>query len=83
MNKWKYIGFSPDGVPFLIDGIDVWKVKWQQIDGESAEVTNPFYGQEFLFNVFKIVQGTKEIRFAAGEYANCAWGFYQLDQNAA
>jgi hypothetical protein len=78
MNKsWIYYGFCPDGSKLLIDGFNVWDYEWQRETEEpKAEVRDPLYQQQFSFPVYRIETERKKIRFAAGEFSNCMWGFY-------
>jgi hypothetical protein len=74
---WRFIGWCYDSQLFGIDGINAWDHKWQRASTESAEVIDPLYGKNFKFEIWNIDTGDKHIRFAAGEFSNCAWGFYQ------
>ena len=78
---WKFAASSVDGQSLLIDGIDVWVHRWKDTN-EHVVVTDPKYHQEFVFSVFEIRDGEHIVRFAAGEFSNCIWGFYQ-QQTAA
>ena len=73
---WRFTASSVDGQSLLIDGIDVWKYDWQDTK-ERVVVTDPSYHQEFTFYVFQIHHEGRTLRFAAGEFSNCIWGFYQ------
>jgi hypothetical protein len=83
MTKWQFIGFIPDGSPLTIDGIDVWKSKWEHAKGEEAEVIDPEYGEKFSLPIYRIVQDAKVVQFAACEVSNCMWGFYKAIEDAA
>lgn len=74
--NWKYCGSCPDGAPFEIDGVDVWKCEWLSDSSELLPVRDPLYHQLFEFHVYKIITGERVVRFAAGEFSNCIWGFY-------
>ena len=73
---WWFVHAGVEGEPALLDGVDVWKHKWQQVPGEMATVTDPLYGQEFQFSVFHISESGRVIEFAAGEFSNSVWGFF-------
>jgi hypothetical protein len=84
MNNWKYIGAIIDGKPFKINGYNVWDYDWISLNGETITVSDPRYGQTHKMYVYKIcVEGTKEITFAAGEFSNCVWGFYEPDNSSS
>jgi hypothetical protein len=61
----------------MLDGLDVWKCLWKGMDEKRAQIKDPLYGQDFSFKVYEISDGTKTVVFAAGEFSNCVWGFYQ------
>jgi hypothetical protein len=75
-SKWFFVGSAPDGKPFRYFGIDVWEHQWIDTK-EKAEVTDPLYHQRFVFHVFEIRLDEKLVRFAAGEFSNCMWGFFE------
>jgi len=76
MVGWKFLGWCPDGRRFEIGGVNVWEHEWTPRDGKPARVTDPVYGAAFQFPVYEIIAGTTRVTFAAGEFSNCAWGFY-------
>jgi hypothetical protein len=76
MQYWKYLGSSVDSSVFIINGIDVWKNEWTDVACPKAEVKDPIYQQDFIFDVYEIKTTSQVIRFAAGEFSNCIWGFY-------
>lgn len=78
-NYWAHFGTCIEGEPFVIDKIDVWKHKWVRTEA-TAEVTDPMYGQEYLFDVYSINVADHHIEFAAGEFSNAVWGFYTEDK---
>jgi hypothetical protein len=73
-----FIGQSVTDISFEINGIDVWKHEWIPFGTDVAEVKDPYYNQRFLFQIFSITVGKQFITFAAGEFSNSVWGFYQL-----
>ena len=83
MTAWLFVHSGVEGEPALLDGVDVWKHEWQEVPGEMATVTDPLYGQEFQFTVFRISEAGRVIEFAAGEFSNCVWGFFQRPQRAS
>jgi len=72
---WEFLGAVPDGEPFQIGGLDVWKHKWKDTS-ERVHVKDPHHHQDFTFDVYEISGEGKTITFAAGEFSNCIWGFY-------
>jgi hypothetical protein len=82
MMTWKYVGSCFDGLPLEIDGINVWKYRWNIVEPTSVHVMDPRYGLKFRFGVYEIVAEGNSVRFAAGEFSNGVWGFYSEDQHA-
>ena len=78
-DNWTFVAACVDGQSLLIDGIDVWKHAWHDTK-DLAHVKDPKYHQDFAFHVFEIRDGDSTIQFAAGEFSNCVWGFYQKPQ---
>jgi hypothetical protein len=78
---WRFLTASPEGRGCMVDGIDVWKHKWQPIRGEKAIVKDPHYGQIFRFSIYFIDLPDRRVVFAAGEFSNSIWGFYVRDSS--
>jgi hypothetical protein len=74
---WRFVGACFDGQEFMLEGENVWKHKWTHDKILKAEVVDPHYGQTFQFTIWEIRVEGRAIRFAAGEFSNCVWGFYQ------
>lgn len=74
-SEWIFVGNCFDGDPFQIDGVGVWRT-WQET-GERAKIRDPLWGQAFTFPVYTMTNGEKTIEFAAGEFSNTVWGFFQ------
>jgi hypothetical protein len=74
---WEYLGDCPEGQLLLINGKNIWDQKWISTNGKIIE-EDPLYHQEHSFSIYIINNddGT-EIKFAACEYSNCYWGFYE------
>lgn len=77
MNNWEYLGSSADSSIFIIRGVDVWKYEWIQVMCAKAKIKDPIYQQDFLFDLYEIKANDCIIRFAAGEFSNCVWGFFK------
>lgn len=75
MSSWKHKHTVPDGTKFKIKGINVWDYEWSPT-GERIIVTDPLYNQEHTMVVYEVKTKKKTIKFAAGEFSNCVWGFY-------
>jgi hypothetical protein len=84
MANWRHIGTCVDGQRFEIDGLDVWSHEWNEYPGLRARVLDPRYGQQFNFRVYEMVghvgADERKVTFAAGEFSNCVWGFYLVDE---
>ena len=75
-HPWQFAGSSTKGDAFEIKGVKVWDQGWQVLPGEEARVSDPVYGQSYIFKVFSIQDDEEQIEFAAGEFSNGEWGFY-------
>jgi hypothetical protein len=75
-SEWVFVGHCFDGETFEIEGLDVWKHSWVSTD-QHASVSDPLWNQAFLFPVYAMSGGGKTIKFAAGEFSNNVWGFFQ------
>jgi hypothetical protein len=74
---WIFIGHCFDGVHFEIEGVNVWAHGWQST-GKRAHVGDPLYSwQNYDFPVYTISEKGKTVEFAAGEFSNTVWGFFQ------
>jgi hypothetical protein len=73
---WTYVGHCVESQAFLVEGIDVWSHEWTDVPGLVAEVKDPLYAQDYRFPVYEILSAGRVIRFAAGEYSACVFGFY-------
>lgn len=84
MNDWVFVGSCAAGELFKLQSLNVWDHEWQPVQrwpdddiGLRAEVRDPLYRQVFHFHVYRILCGDLVVEFAAGEFSNCVWGFYQ------
>ncbi|MCD7992726.1 MAG: hypothetical protein LUK37_13510 [Clostridia bacterium] len=71
---WQFEKSGADGNVQLF-GVNIFDYHWETT-GKRAAVTDPLYGQEFIFNIYTVVIGGDKKEFAAGEFSNCVWGFY-------
>ena len=74
---WRYVGYCVDGQRFLIEGVDVSDHQWRHTDEPDVEVEDPLNHQPYSFDVWELEADGRRIRFAAGEFSNCVWGFYR------
>jgi len=74
---WRYVGCCVEGQQFLIDGVDVSNYKWTPTNEPGIEVEDPLNHQPYSFNIWELEADGRRIRFAAGEFSNCNWGFYR------
>jgi hypothetical protein len=74
---WRYVGRCVEGQQFLIDGVDVSDRKWRSTSEPDIEVEDPLCHQPYNFNIWEVESDGRLVRFAAGEFSNCIWGFYR------
>jgi hypothetical protein len=77
MSDWVYITGGREHAPTKVDGFEVWAHEWTRDPGDAVVVRDPRYGQEFRFPVYTITDGGRTTMFAAGEFSNGSWGFFQ------
>jgi hypothetical protein len=75
--RWRFLKVVPDGQRFELDGANVWSIEWKRVPNQRAEIKDPLYGQSYSFEIFEFTHEGKVVRFAAGEFSNCMWGFYE------
>jgi hypothetical protein len=75
-DMWRFVGTAANERNFLIEGVNVWAFRWQEVRGERAAVEDPHYHQSFNFSVYTVTDGEHSVKFAAGEFSNGVWGFY-------
>jgi hypothetical protein len=73
--EWVFHGSCVDGGPYAINGVELWTSAWIDTP-EEVHVKDPLYQQDFCFPVYELKSGPTQIRFAAGEFSNCIWGFF-------
>ncbi len=73
--NWKFYRSIGDGQFLELEGIDIWKVKWNT-DYEKIKVKDPHYGVLHSFTKYWLENGNKKIEFVAGEFSNSVWGIY-------
>ncbi|MCW0483668.1 hypothetical protein [Gaoshiqia sediminis] len=76
MTEWKHKKTVPDGEKCKLNGINVWDYKWIPTQN-SIIVKDPLYKQDHKMQIFEIKTDNKTVTFAAGEFSNGVWGFYQ------
>jgi hypothetical protein len=75
-DNWKFIGSAIEGQLFRINGINIWDYKWTSSE-IKVNFLDPIYEQQFSFNIYEIESNGMKIKFAAGEFSNLIYGFYQ------
>jgi hypothetical protein len=80
MTEWKFVGIVVADSPISLNGLNPWDYKWIALDEPRVVVPHPSYPQQrHEFNVYQITDGKQTVRFAAGEYSNCVYGFFLRD----
>jgi hypothetical protein len=74
---WRYVGTVPDGAPISVGGLNPWPLEWHRLDETLITVQDPLYpAQRHKLLVYELRSPGNTVRFAAGEFSNCMWGFY-------
>lgn len=71
---WEFVktGFDGDCILF---GVNIFDYEWTSTGGK-IEVLDPIYNQKHMLTIYTADTGTETVRFAAGEFSNCVYGFY-------
>jgi len=73
---WKIVAIVAEGDRVLIQGQNPWGSNWLDTAEEPITVAHPSYpGQRHQMRVYDL-DGSRSVRFAAGEFSNSVWGFY-------
>jgi hypothetical protein len=81
MTDWIYVTGGRELTPVTVDGLDVWQHDWTALASDPVTVKDPLYGQDFEFSIYTITDGRRTVTFAAGEFSNGMWGFFQQQSN--
>ena len=81
MNEWVYVTGGRELTAVMLDGLDVWKHDWESLPEDAVAVKDPLHGQAFRFPVYRITHRGRSTVFAAGEFSNGMWGFFQPRSN--
>ena len=74
---WRFVHIGVDGESFLLDGLDPWKLDWHSNNEGFIVVAHPSYPTQRHRAFIHWIHGEgRSVRFAAGEFSNCVWGFY-------
>jgi hypothetical protein len=74
---WRHIGTVPSWGPISIGGLIPWPLEWHRLDEPLITVQDPRNpAQHHQLVVYELRAPDKTVRFAAGEFSNCIWGFY-------
>jgi hypothetical protein len=80
--KWRLVTVVPESQPLNLAGLNPWKFKWISLH-ERITVEDPEYaGQMHTLSVYEIVDGTRHVRFASGEFSNGIYAFYEPSPSA-
>jgi hypothetical protein len=77
MDGWQYHDIGFESQTKKINGINIWKYPWNDMDEPSFEVPHPQYpDQRHKITPYFIKTKGKTLTFAAGEVSNCVWCIY-------
>lgn len=75
---WELRAVVPEGHRVAIAGVDPWQVEWEPMPVGSVVVVDPMYpAQRHAISVYKLSGVEPVAFFAAGEFSNAVWGFYE------
>ena len=73
---WQFKKTIVDSEPYYIDNLNIWEFEWKNT-GETIQIQDPLYKQNYSFNVYEINSGNKTTRFSDGEFSNLIYGIYE------
>jgi hypothetical protein len=74
---WRFVAIGVEGEAVLLDGVDVWQAPWTGT-GSKVTVPHPQYPeQRHGVDEYRVDTPSGLVTFAAGEYSNGVWGFFQ------
>lgn len=73
---WEYVGEARDDTAVHIDGVSIWRQKWQPLDVPPAAVLGRD-GEFRRVRVYEIVVDGRRIVFGADECAPGGWAFFR------
>lgn len=80
--NWQYVGITTEGVPFEINGIDVWSVEWLVSNFKSFEAPHHSYpSQMYTMSPYKISSNGSATNIAVSEVSAGVYVFYKLSSN--
>jgi hypothetical protein len=76
---WKFVSIGFETSPVAVQGVDLWTYERQWVSkNEKIVVSHPSYPSErHPMFVYSLEVDGKIVTFAAGEYSNGVWGFYE------
>lgn len=75
---WEFIAAVFESGSLLIDGVDPWSVDWEFVPVGSVMVDDPLYpGRQHRMSAYRLAGVEPVVLFAAGEFSNGVWGFYE------
>jgi len=75
--EWKHKITCADGFGTLF-GVNIFEYKWENT-GEKATVNTPTDKRNRDFTIWKVSINGMLHEFVAGEFSNCVWGFFLLE----
>lgn len=73
--NWKFYRTVIDGEHLLINGLNIWDFKWENLNN-TISVKDPLYGEPQTLSTYQITSDNTTVQFAAGEFSNLVWGIY-------
>lgn len=79
---WEYLAAVTEGAAVLIAGVDPWGADWAAVPVGSVVVADPVHpNQQHSMSAYRLVGVEPVVLFAAGEFSNGVWGFYEPSES--
>ncbi|WP_112245902.1 hypothetical protein [Kribbella monticola] len=81
-NGWHFRAIVLEGAPVDIAGVNPWQAEWEPMPVGSVVVADPAHPtQQHTITVYRLSGAKPPTFFAAGEFSNAVWAFYEPTQS--
>lgn len=74
---WRFLHIGLEGDSVELDGVRLWDADWSRSLGEVVVAHPQHPSQRHTMSIRRVRDRSVEVEFAAGEFSNGVWGFFQ------
>ena len=75
---WRFVHIGLEREAVQIGGVNVWSLKRGRSPGTIIVAHPSYLGERHAMSVYRIkLSGDRQVVFAAGEFSNGVWGFFE------